>query len=397
MRVTSFWPGIVVLMLSQLAHADMDCATAAAIATIGAARERLLATPGGELDPFLSPGAQENIERLKDGVVSLVGSQMHCAVGAEDPRMLAHDLEGALGSLPKRIGDGCDAAPGIAQNPYCDLPGFEARRWPQHQRLLGIVARIPIECGTDAMLFVYEYADGSWQQRLLWRSKPYSQVSGAFEAFDYLVSPPDKVGGWYVLTKNIAPWCSSTWSSIRYAVLRPSPASAKVVFQSDDEIWWGSDDFGSIAANAQDFEVRFHASSIDMGVHNRVWIRHFLIDGARVQRVQPVALTPRDFVDEWIRSPWQQASRWSAPHNKTLHRWHERLRGKDSPIYDYEFIAARACSDAASYEIDVSKESNDTQYFLHVNGEKQFTMMGVATRSSKSCSGENLLERMQTQ
>ena len=78
-----------------------------------------------------------------------------------------------------------------------------------------------------------------------------------------------------------------------------------------DSIWWGNDDTGSLMVGRKNFDLRFHSNSIDSGVHNRVWNRRFAVTGEIVKCVQPVAIFPRDFVDEWIISSWQDASAWS--------------------------------------------------------------------------------------
>jgi hypothetical protein len=192
------------------------------------------------------------------------------------------------------------------------------------------------------------------------------------------------------------PWCSSTWSAIRYAVLRPSADAAQVVYQSEDPIWWGNEDFGTIVAKPHEFDVRFHAGSIDVGVHNRLWIRHFTINGDTVQRVQPVALNPRDFVDEWIRSDWAQASGWSRSKNTTLRGWHDRLRGKGEPFYDYDGV--RACSGAAhGHEIAVIDPNNHAEYYLRVEGTGSFTLTSVSTKAAPRCRGVDLVGAMDTE
>jgi len=86
---------------------------------------------------------------------------------------------------------------------------------------VGIVARIGIACGDDAMLMLFERRNGAWAETLRTQSAPYKTVAGGWWSFDYGVSPRDKDGHWFVVVKNIAPWCSSTWSEIRYAVVRP--------------------------------------------------------------------------------------------------------------------------------------------------------------------------------
>jgi len=69
--------------------------------------------------------------------------------------------------------------------------------------------------------------------------------------------------------------------------------------------------------------IEFTQSSIDDGVHNREGIRHFLIEGDQVRRVDPVALSPRDFVDEWLTRGWDESAVWSE--SPTLRHWHAKL------------------------------------------------------------------------
>lgn len=66
---------------------------------------------------------------------------------------------------------------------------------------------------------------------------------------------------------------------------------------------------GSVALN--DVLVEFTVGSIDGGVHSRQAIRHYSIDQDQVQRIDPLALNPRDFVDEWLTHDWRAAAFWS--------------------------------------------------------------------------------------
>jgi hypothetical protein len=303
------------------------------------------------------------------------------------------DLNAAL----RPLAAGCDAL--CALHAYHELPQFGAERIDDTRHLLAIVARQPIQCGHDAVLSVYESDGTQWRERLRWQAPPYDEVSGALEAFDYRISPPDAAGGWYVLVKDIMPWCSSTWSTVRYAALRPTEQAnaPRVVFRAHDSLWWGNDDTGTIAAQASQFEVRFHAASIEPAVHNRVYIRHFAIDGEQVRRIPPVALTPRDFVDEWIVSKWVGAARWSGPERMpALEQQHARLHGPEAPYF--EFVAARDCRGAPGrVQVDVIDQRDQQEYFLLVDGATQFRMIDVSTQANARCGGEDLLPQMATE
>jgi hypothetical protein len=246
----------------------------------------------------------------------------------------------------------------------------------------------------------------SWKEVLRWQKGPYQTVAGGTLAFDYGVSPSDQGGRWFVVTHDVAPWCSSTWSTIRYAVLRPdvAPQHPKVVFSSDDWMWWGSDDFGSLTVETETFDLRFHSQSIDGGVHNRVWIRHYSVMGDAVKRTQPVAVTPRDFVDEWMVSPWTQAEEWSARNTlATLRRSHAEWARKSAltgTLLEYESV--RGCSDRHDhYQVEVGEVSGpkldrSRSFFFHVLGERDFTMFQILDKPDARCQGRDLLDDMRT-
>ena len=99
---------------------------------------------------------------------------------------------------------------------------------------------------------------------------------------------------------------------MQYRVWRIDSAGSKLLIDEFEEAWLRAETYivGSIGQNPMeekapvDVPVEFTARSIDSGVHNREAVRHYLIDGDRVRRVDPVALSPRDFVDEWLTRGW---------------------------------------------------------------------------------------------
>lgn len=71
--------------------------------------------------------------------------------------------------------------------------------------------------------------------------------------------------------------------------------------------------------------IEFADSSIDAGILVRDTVRHFRIDGDRVRRVAPLALSPRDFVQEWLQNGWEESARWSV--SPALREWHRKSGG----------------------------------------------------------------------
>ncbi|MGH6882756.1 MAG: hypothetical protein ACREFM_17685, partial [Hypericibacter sp.] len=196
-------------------------------------------------------------------------------------------------------------------------------------------------------------------------------------------------------------WCSSTWSIIRYAVLRPRPdrQMPRILYQAEESIWWGGEDFGQLSVGMKEFDLRFHAESIDPGIHNRLWVRHFAVEGDQVSRVAPIALSPRDFVDEWMTSPWGLASSWSkAEARRQLETWHERLQAERHSVY-YEFGPIHYCSGGtARYQVELKSDDPGSDVYLRLEGSPSaFDMIAIATKPDPSCGGPDVSDSMVTQ
>ncbi len=354
----------------------------AAAAGVQVARAALLALPVKDMDTDVPVGGQAAITTMKTRLAALADAYEACASPGQDPQAAARDLTLLAGG------------PGIGDdNRYGRGLSFAVKRWGAKQDLIGIVAEIEIQCGADASLFLFSQGPDGWAPVLRWQAPPYAEVSGGFESFDYAVSPPDRQGRWFVAAKSIKPWCSSAWSSIRYAILRPgpSPSAPKVLLSRQDEIWYGGDDTGTLKVGAADVDLRFHASSIDSGVHNRLWIRRFAIEGDRLRRIGPVAASPRDFVDEWIVSPWLEASAWTEPAARSALRA-EQARLKKIHHFDYD--AVHRCKAPGTYQIKLLDD--DTPHYLKVAAGPGYRMLAVSSRRDPACAGPNLLQTMTT-
>jgi hypothetical protein len=70
---------------------------------------------------------------------------------------------------------------------------FDVQTTPE-QKLIAVKAGFDIACGSDTMLLVFAPEGDSWKEVLRWQSQPYKTVAGAFEAFDYGISPSDESG-----------------------------------------------------------------------------------------------------------------------------------------------------------------------------------------------------------
>jgi hypothetical protein len=138
-----------------------------------------------------------------------------------------------------------------------------------------------------------------------------------------------------------------------------------------------------------DVLVEFTESSLG---GNREAIRHFLIQGDQVRRVDPVALSPRDFVDEWLTQEWTESSTWSA--FPGLRQWHERLH---ADFVSGSFGLTKHCTTLDLWQVTVEPDDpgksfakGPKAYFLvRWRPPYHFTMAEISAKPWAACTVED--------
>lgn len=334
------------------------------------------------LDVDLAPATTAAIIDLKRELVALVDAQVGCLGADARPdatlldRMLAEALTAASAASAMTDVAGDEEAPALRF----------ASRLEHDGALLSVVVQIGIPCGSDALWLLYAPHDGGWRRVLQWTSAPYTRVDGAWEAFQHAVSPCDANGRWFAAVSHIRPWCSSSWSTIDYTVLRPGADADRplVVLSGSDSLWWGGDDMGRLSVDAGHAELRFRGASIDPDMHNREFIRRYDVTGTTPLRVAPVADSPRDFVDEWIVSSWSVARLWSHEASAAaLERAHAQMQAvrKDA---SFEFGDTMACAGGDAVQVEL-RDGEDASWFFRVAGRSDYRMVAVSRQGDPQC------------
>jgi len=127
------------------------------------------------------------------------------------------------------------------------------------------------------------------------------------------------------------------------------------------------------------------AGSIDSGHLVREVVRNYSIRGDHIQRVDPVALSPRDFVDEWLVRPWTGSAAWSGAAG--LEEWHKKMHA-DWVAGDFDYPASMHCQTPDLWQVgftpaDEKKnfEPKPEVYFLvRWRPPYHFTMVGAADK-----------------
>jgi hypothetical protein len=185
-----------------------------------------------------------------------------------------------------------------------------------HHDLLAVVVELSIPCGSDSALFLFRHDD---QWRLVYEREEddYESISGALGSFAWKVSPPDAQGRFLVVTSSISPWCSSAWHQLRYQVDRIEPGRAEAIpIDSGTFTSYGWD--VELEATVDSYSIHFNGSSLDPGILIRSYRLHYVVDGDRPVRIDPIADSPRDFVEEWLGMSRETATQWGEGDPETL-------------------------------------------------------------------------------
>jgi len=309
------------------------------------------------------------------------------------------ELERSLNAKLREVKLFCGANTADQQPcPDWTLLGFlDSLKFRRSRGFLILQTAIGIECGFDESAYLYSWSDEGW--RRVWQTEQNTYTDKAYKPqtiHAVLISPYNRANDYVVLTLGTEPWCASNWHDVYYRAFRlgPDPDAAPLVegaewaFLADDPPIQGS-----VARN--DVLVEFTIRGID-GVRQAV--RHYRIDADRVKRVDPLALSPRDFVDEWLTHDWRETTFWSESANRrSMRDWHSKLH-KDfvSGRFIYPTRHCPTMPDLWQVGVDFSDppapigvEPKGTYFLVRWRPPYQFTMVDVSDHPSPACAEED--------
>jgi hypothetical protein len=177
--------------------------------------------------------------------------------------------------------------------------------------LLLVQETFDIACGSDTVLLVYSNASGTWKRSLLWQSKPYTEISGAFgDIYETLLLKPDYQGNPLLLVLHGTPWCTSTMSRFDMDAFELGAATG------GKPMWHGTHEYRradldpplSLRATTNGFEVRTSVSANGRGDRiARRGVMRYAVGSDGIHRVEPIAMNAADSLDEWFEMPRTEA------------------------------------------------------------------------------------------
>jgi hypothetical protein len=275
--------------------------------------------------------------------------------------------------------------------------------------LMLVQVSFDIACGNDNVLLGYSNSSGTWKRILLWESKPYDEVGGAFgDTYETLLLNQEQDNHPLLLVLHGHPWCTSTMSSFDMDVLQlGSPANAIPLWHREHGYRrFDLDPPLKLRATADGFEVRTSVSGGGDAI-SRKGVMRYSVTPAGVNRVEPLAMNGRDSVVEWLELPRKDAAAFADEPDGSLtwqmyqdFTYQGKAEGANVPYPS--FGAVRACKDSTShFQVEVTSEIFDSSakasspgpsYFVQIQEVPNGYRIHAVTHSpDRSCTGPDLM------
>jgi hypothetical protein len=205
---------------------------------------------------------------------------------------------------------------------FADGTGFvgEIRATRAGPGLLQVTTQLGVQCGYDEVPYLYRFEDGKW--RRVWEGAQGTDDKGKYEPRQVeqvrFTRPSDSPGHQLALSLTHFRGCKpDEWQPVYYGLwsMAETEAPQKLLVAERAVAYTGNTRNAPIYARLSgddDLLVEFSGHSIDTSIHDRVKVEHFRIFQGKSEKIVPYALTPRDFVEEWLTSPWETAQEMTA-------------------------------------------------------------------------------------
>lgn len=262
---------------------------------------------------------------------------------------------------------------------------------------------VGVRCGYDELAYVYEWRDDAWHLLLQTEQDRYDEKRYAPQNFLKVQTSPTGAA-WnapvpkppLILTLGVSPACVSFWQALYTRLWRASPLdpTPKPMLDAADTLYIGDDQIADAQVSDDDLLIEFQGRDVDGDVLVRPHILHFLIHGELLERVAPVALEPRQFVDEWLTRPWSESAAWidAAGVKSALRSWHEEFNKGDDVFGEFDEDGPRRCKgDATLWQVGFTqqagpKNSELTGYFIvRWMAPYRFSLMDIRKEKSRDC------------
>ena len=276
-----------------------------------------------------------------------------------------------LGSLTKRLDQELPRGP-EGDMDFLGGIGIELARPEGEPTWLQLTTNFGVQCGSDTSVYLYEWFDNRWTRRLSIEANGSSQDKYIpHGSLKVEISKPDAGGSRLVLATGWPPACISVWHPLFIGAFRVG-RTQRVFFEQ--ERFANESEESSARLEPNEALVEFGGDSTDVTFLGRRHILHYTFQGDEAQRIEPIALSAQDFVDEWLSSRWEEISEWSEPELEEVHKQLPR----EHDLVSGTFGDVERCAVSGPWQVPVSFPNTDERYFLvSEQGEHRYRMIAV--------------------
>ena len=345
-------------------------------------------------------GATPALRAVKHRLLELVEARLEKMREDGDERVLATQINRELELAGLVCGFGTQRK--VACEIEMGIGWLRPIRLERKDFWLVLVTSVGIDgCGEDESAYVYAWQVGKWKR--LWGKEETEYTKREYRPKTIVsVEVGAKPGseGIVVLLLGMRTGCTSAWHPVYYSAYQIGVnADEKPILDKAESAYLGDDPPIVGASRNGEVLVEFRVGSVDLVVHNRRAVRRFVFENNRVKRVSPLALRPRDFVEEWLSEDWSAIEAWAHGDEDSarLERWHRGLAGRhltgkfESPT---KRCGARSNRRQVGLQLDSwngnSLLPGKTYYFLvEWDPPYEFRMVDVAERPWPGCDRED--------
>lgn len=254
----------------------------------------------------------------------------------------------------------------------------DAVRVHRQGEFLTVETSVGIACGYDDSAYVYERRAGGWRRIFETEQDTYTP-SGYLPQTIYSIqiSAPDASGARLVLSLGSRPGCSNAFQPLYYRLWGIGLAGPpKLLLDSSETAYIGAYPPVRATLSAAEVRLEFTAGGTGYGEGHQAQ-RHFVIRDGRATQLEPIAPTPRDFVEEWLAAPWKQVAQWSE--SASLEAAHNRLH-RDDAMGDFPDPPVECAVDPELWQIGIRLHgvAGETFYLVRWRQPDHFAMVSIA-------------------
>jgi hypothetical protein len=371
-------------------HAQKAVETIRQLRAIGVpATDELEAGPPAKVPGLLRLLNQE----LKELIVEDLNDQNRHAVAGEDE------------ILEQLTAAGWEEIPSHKWNAYGEIRRIKFD-WKvgYEPGILIVSTQLWLPCGSadpDSAIYVFQGIARRWDLVLVADSDFDPAGEKDETGLQYQISPPDSRGRWFLVVAHTPPSCRRTSNVLHYKVLRPgvNPEKPTVLLSGREKIHPFFEPAFRVSVETDWFAVtegKVRKLDGELGIG----IARYAVGESQVRRIPPVALTPEDFLDQWIQMNWDDAKRWTKPSDSGLQEWHSKLNGVASDSAEIESVQNCAGTEDSDQDwlielsIDQSQNPSIGNGALYVDVAKRagsFSLEAVHKTHPTGCAGKTPL------